>query len=137
MGSVAARRMTAEEFYDWVHRPENEAREFELERGDVVEVTRPGELHGLVCANIAWILGGYVRQVKRGRVCSNDMGLIMERGPDTVLGPDVVLYLDGKKFEELNRKYPEQMPVLIVEVLSPNDRMAKLLKRTRFLKNGV
>jgi hypothetical protein len=51
--------LTAEEFYDWAHRPENAGKSYELERGEVVEVSRPGELHGVVCANVAGApLGG-------------------------------------------------------------------------------
>jgi hypothetical protein len=44
-------RMNAEEFFDWCNRPENRDRHFELERGEVVEVARPGERHGFVCLN--------------------------------------------------------------------------------------
>ncbi len=33
MATVSADLMTAEQFYDWVHRPENADRFFELERG--------------------------------------------------------------------------------------------------------
>jgi hypothetical protein len=34
MATVAPRLMTAEEFYDWSHRPENADRLFELEKGE-------------------------------------------------------------------------------------------------------
>ena len=40
---VTSQRMTAEEFFDWCSRPENRDRHFELDRGEVVEVSRPGE----------------------------------------------------------------------------------------------
>src|SRR5436309_6980174 len=88
----STRLMTAEEFYDFCHLPENRDRHFELERGEVVEVSRPSILHGFVCANFARILGNYTFQRRKGYVCSNDAGVIWERGPDTVKGPDVFLY---------------------------------------------
>src|SRR5262245_35065236 len=54
--NTAARTMTAEEFFDFVHRPENRDRCFELEDGEIVEMALPGERHGVVCANVAGIL---------------------------------------------------------------------------------
>ncbi|MCI0683906.1 MAG: Uma2 family endonuclease [Gemmataceae bacterium] len=138
MATVATKAMTAEGFFDFVHRPENRDRHFELEDGEIVEMSLPGELHGVVCGNIVGVLGNFVRKTKRGRVCSNGMGLIMKRDPDTVRGPDISLYLDNKKYQDLDRKYPEALPALIVEVLSPNDRPGKTTKRLqRFLAKGV
>lgn len=138
MATVATKPITAEEFFDFVHRPENRDRHFELEDGEIVEMSRPGELHGVVCGNVTGLFWSYCRQRKRGRVCCNDMGLIVKRDPDTVRGPDVSLYLDHKKYEDLDRRYPEAFPALIVEVLSPNDRLGKTIKRLqRFLATGV
>ena len=138
MSTVLTKLRTADEFYDWTHRPENRDRLFELEEGDVVEMSRPGIRHGVVCANANGILWTYTRQVKKGYLCSNDAGLLLERDPDTVRGPDVFVYLESRKLNELELKYSERMPKLIVEVLSPNDRMATVQKRINaFLEKGV
>src|SRR5581483_11370388 len=88
--------MTAEEFFDWVHRPENEGKDYELYRGEDVEMSRPGERHGLVCANVARILGNYMVQQRRGYVLANDPGTLLARDPDTVRGPDVVYHMAKK-----------------------------------------
>jgi Uma2 family endonuclease len=131
-------RMTADEFFDWANRPENRDRHFELERGEVVERSRPGELHGYVCLNIGRILGNYVFQRRKGYACSNDTGLILERDPDTVRGPDIVLYEESRRHGQLNPRYSEQPPTLAVEVLSPNDKWPKVTRRvTNFLNHGV
>ncbi len=138
MPTVAKKLMTAEEFFDFSNLPRNRDRHFELEEGRVVEVSRPGELHGVVCGNTVWLFGSYTRRIKRGRVISNDTGLIIKRDPDTVRGPDVSLYTDNKKYEKLERKYLKAPPTAIVEVLSPNDRIGKMIKRLkRFLAMGV
>jgi len=138
MASVLAKLMTAEEFYDFVNEPRNRDRHFELEAGEVVKVSRPGEKHGVTCTNGAFLLSLYVRQKKKGYVCSNDTGLVLEREPDTVRGPDLSMYLESRKFKELEKKWPKRLPKLIVEVMSPNDRMSKMLKRiAKFLKKGV
>jgi Uma2 family endonuclease len=138
MATVTTQRMTAEEFFEWCHRPENRDRHFELERGEVVEMGRPGERHGVVCSNVNWVLAMYVRQRGKGYVCSNDAGIIWERDPDSVRGPDVVLYEGARRFDQLNPKYTDQLPPLVVEVVSPGDRWSKVTRRiTQFLKRGV
>jgi len=138
MTTTTAQRMTAEEFYEWTNRPENGGKHHELERGEVVEMSRPGELHGLVCANVTRILGNYTFQRRKGYVLANDVGIVWERNPDTVRGPDVVLYDHFRKYGELNPKFCEDVPPLVVEVRSPNDRMSKINRRlSQFLDWGV
>jgi Uma2 family endonuclease len=129
MATVATKLLTAEEFYEWTHRPENRDKYCELERGEIVEMSRPGKRHGLVCANVARILGNYTVQRKKGYVCSNDTGVLVERDPDTVRGPDVMLFEDASQIEEVDEKYGEKPPVLAVEVLSPNDTTGQLMRR--------
>src|SRR5262249_31137378 len=118
--------------------PENRDRHFEFERGRVVEVSRPGELHGVVCGNVVWVLNSYVRQRRKGYVCGNDMGIIWGRDPDVVRGPDGGFYDVAPRLEALNPKYSEEVPHLAVEVLSPTDRITSATRRvTQFLKWGV
>jgi Uma2 family endonuclease len=131
MATVTTRPMTAEEFYDWANRPENRGRICELERGEVVEMSRPGKLHGLICANVVGILRNYAIQRKKGYVCSNDTGVIVERDPDTVRGPDVLFFEDAERVEQVQEKYGETPPLLAVEVLSPNDTHGKVMRRVR------
>jgi Uma2 family endonuclease len=47
MATVQTKLMTAEEFWDFVHRPENRDRSFDLVRGEVVEMSLSGKRHGL------------------------------------------------------------------------------------------
>src|SRR5437660_11471867 len=137
--AIAKRKlMTAEEFYDWANRPENENRWFELVRGEVIELPAPRVPHGVVAGNAVWILNGYVRQRRKGYVVSNDSGVILERDPDTVRGPDVALYEGARSFDELPPKYGEAPPLLVVEVLSPSDRADQINRKiTDYLKSGV
>jgi Uma2 family endonuclease len=138
MATAQTKLMTAEEFLDFVHRPENADRFFELERGEVVEMPPPMKYHGFVCANVVGILRAFATQRKRGYPCSNDAGLIVERNPDTVRGPDVTFYEDDQTADTMDRKYTTQPPKLVVEVLSPNDQQTKVNKRlSQYLKMGV
>lgn len=131
-------RMTAEEFFDWCNRPENRDRHFELERGEVVEMSRPGERHGFVCHNVGRILGNFAYLRRQGYACSNDTGILLARDPDTVRGPDVVYYDRVRRYDDLTPGYSDQPPTLAVEVLSPNDQWAKVTRRiTQFLGQGI
>jgi Uma2 family endonuclease len=130
--------MTAEEFGEWVHRLENANRWFELERGEVIELPPPSKRHGAVCGNVNYVLGAYVRHQRKGYVTCNDSGVILERDPDTVRGPDVALYENATKFEDIHPQYGEVPPRLAVEVLSPNDRVGRVMRKiTDYLRSGV
>jgi Uma2 family endonuclease len=130
--------MTAEEFCDWVHRPENENKWFELVRGEVIELPPPMKRHGIVTINVGRILSNFTIERNKGYVTGNDAGVILERDPDTVRGPDVAVYEDAESFEETHPKYGEVPPRLAVEVLSPNDRADRILRKiTDYLRNGV
>jgi len=131
------KRMTAEEFCDWVHLPENANKWFELDRGEVIELPPPLKIHGAVCANAVRILGNYTFARRKGYVTGNDSGVILEREPDTVRGPDVALYEDANKFADLHPKYGE-VPRLAVEVLSPDDKAKHVNRKiTDYLSHGV
>jgi Uma2 family endonuclease len=136
--ATAKKLMTADEFYEWVLRPENQGKHFELVRGEVVEMSRPGERHCHVCGNVTGILYNYARQRGKGRVMPNDLGILLERDPDTVRGPDVVFYDDVRPYDQLNPKWAEGVPVLAAEALSPNDRIGKVTRRIReMLQAGI
>ncbi len=131
-------KMTAEEFLDWVQRPENANHWFELVRGEVIELPAPTKIHGVVSQNVGYHLSSYVRQRGFGYITSNDSGVLLERDPDTVRGPDVALYEDAQSFDELHPKYGEVPPRLAVEVLSPNDRHGRVTRKiSDYLRNGV
>jgi Uma2 family endonuclease len=138
MDAVTTGLMTAEQFFDWTQRPENQGRQYELVRGKVMEMSRPGERHCVVCGNVGWVLNNYIRQRRRGRVLTNDPGIVVARDPDTVRGPDVLLFDDHKPYDELNPKFAEGVAKLAVEVLSPNDRVGKVTKRVgEYLAAGI
>jgi Uma2 family endonuclease len=130
--------MTAEEFWEWSQLPENLGRRVELERGEVVEMSSPGEIHGTVCWWIAFLLGTYVMKRGRGRAATNDTGVIVEEGPDTVRGPDIVFFDETRPLDQLNWKHTRQVPTLVIEVLSPNDKPNKITRRIgEYLHRGV
>ena len=130
--------LTADEFFEFVHRPENRNRLFELDRGRIDEMPRPGIRHGVVCANVSRHLGNFTFARGRGIVVSNDAGLIVEHDPDTVFGPDLFFFDENIDYADLPTHWEDRPPTLVIEVLSPHDRTTKLNRRIgRFLAMGV
>ncbi|MCZ2340185.1 MAG: Uma2 family endonuclease [Bacteroidales bacterium] len=138
MAEICTAKLTAEEFFEWRSRPENQNQRWELENGEVVEMPSPGEMHGVLCFLIARILGNYLFTQGNGYLCTNDTGLLVSRQPDTVRGPDVMLFLSGKPLSAMNRGYSEGIPELVVEIVSPSDRMGRLHTRIKqYHQRGV
>ncbi len=143
MTPTATGLMTAEEFYDWACLPENADRKWELDDGVPVElegpdVPPPGQLHGLVIWFILTRLTDYVRRRQSGHMFPNDTGLVVKRRPDTVRGPDLMLFLDSLTLDQAGYGYVDRVPALVVEVVSPSDKASALRRRVaQYVKRGV
>jgi Uma2 family endonuclease len=133
--TTAPALLTAEEF---ARRPDPGHPE-ELVKGRIVAMPPPGFRHGRVCAKVTRILGNLAEERDLGHVLSNDAGVVTERGPDSVRGPDVSFY----RFERLPKDarptgYPDIPPDLVFEVLSPDDRWKKVRgKVVEYIEAGV
>ncbi len=126
--------LSAEEFLTL---PGDEPRE--LIRGEVVDMTPPGQRHGFVCANVAYVLNEWARRVKAGVVLTNDSTVLTERDPDTVRGPDVQFIARHR----LTPAFPARgsaatPPDLIVEVVLETDLGHRVIETiVEFLDAGV
>lgn len=138
MATVATTPATVESFSAFVSLPENADRWFELERGEIIELPPPKKPHGIVCGNVARILGNYAVSVQRGYVTTNEAGYITERSPDSVRGPDVAYWVDQDAISPDAPQYTDTPPIVAVEVLSPDDRINRLLRKVgEYLNSGV
>ena len=138
MNVPASTLMTADAFAEFCALHENAERHFELVDGEVIEMSRPGDLHGVYC----WWIGGLFMQfvLKRGRgiAYSNDPGFVTRQEPDTVRGLDVVLYNESRPRSAMTGKWLKQPPALVVEVLSPHDRPNEVVRKVvEYLNGGV
>ena len=130
--------MTAEEFFDWANRPENANKNYELDRGEVVEVPSPIREHGYVCWLVIKFLTEYLTRRGEGHLLTNDTGIVVERRPDTLRGADVILFLRNPKPSDFKKKYVEDIPDLIVEVISPSDTEKRINRRVnQYLDRGI
>src|SRR5579863_7618088 len=86
--TTATKLMTAEEF----RLLPDDGQPKELIQGVPVDMTLPTPRHGEICVNVAYLLRRFLEDNPRGRVVSNDAGIITERDPDTLRGADVAFY---------------------------------------------
>jgi Uma2 family endonuclease len=108
---------------------------------DGVLVTMPPASfrHGEVSATIARHLGNFVAPRRLARVATNDPNIVVQRGPDTVLAPDVAVVLSARVPPEGMPWRPTTIvPDLVVEVRSPSDTAGMVAEKTRrWLDAGV
>lgn len=99
----------------------------------------PNFHHGKLCNRIGRLLGNYADEHNVGHTLNNDAGVITERSPDTVRGPDVSFYSYRRIPKGSTPSgYPNVVPEVAVEVRSPSDRWPKVLEKvSEYLNAGV
>jgi Uma2 family endonuclease len=127
--------LTAEEFFRLYS---NKEWDYELVKGEVIEMAPPGGVHGGVASNISYSLQAYNRQHRLGRVVV-ETGFCLECQPDTVRGPDVAFVRNERiPPEGMPRGFFPGAPDLAVEVVSPHDTAAELEQKVHeYLSNGT
>src|SRR5262245_28079988 len=121
MATVAGRLVTAAEFLAMPDPPDGSRQE--LVRGEVVTMPPPGFRHGLRQVRICSLLDQFGRSTRHGRV-TVESGLVTERDPDTVRGPDVAYWsAERLPLDQEPEGYPEVAPELCFEILSPGNRL--------------
>ncbi len=109
----------------------------ELVRGVLIEEMPPGDEHGALVAHIAWLFTSYCYENDYGQMRAGDSGFVLERGPDTVRGPDLA-WVAPERLARPVRGYAELAPDLVVEVRSPNDSQRHMAERAMmWLSHGV
>src|SRR5260370_39745361 len=111
----------------------------ELWRGVLHAVTPASWEHGMIVGRLFVPLGQHVFAHGLGEVFSEATGFLLERGPDTVLCPDIAFVAkDRLAAGRFGSPFPELAPDLAVEVLSPSSRPAETrTKGAAYLALGV
>jgi Uma2 family endonuclease len=121
------RLLTAEEFMN-LPDPEDGSQQ-ELVRGVVVTMPAPKPPHGYTCSQVSGRLWQFCEASRLGFFVGNDTGVITERGPDTVRGPDVA-YWSFARQPTVPDGYFEVAPDLAVEMLSRVTGASKWRRRS-------
>ena len=118
------------------HPPEGN---WELIDGEVIAVN-PTSLHAAaVTARILTLLNAHVLAANAGLVVGPDAGFVIFPDQNTLLSPDVSFITTSRvpSFAE-QQHFARLAPDLVVEVMSPSDRMTDALRKiSLYLKAGV
>jgi Uma2 family endonuclease len=95
---------------------------YELIEGDLL-VSPVGNTHSLICIRTSCLLAMFVRRKKLGNVYDSSMGFRL--GPRLLLSPDISFVSRARLAEIMVApdKFLYGAPDLVVEVLSPGDRL--------------
>jgi len=122
------RIMTAENFADERSELPDAGQWAELIRGVPVTLAPPDIEHGTLVLNLSKAFSSYVHSGGPGYACF-DLGLIVERRPDTVFFPAVSYFTTGERFSETDLAITESIPAVIVELLTTNERRTNISER--------
>ncbi len=94
----------------------------ELVRGELRETAASGREHGEIVVNLAAELRFFIKPRRLGVLFGSDSGIWLERDPDTVREPDIGFVSREKApYGVRVTGYSEEVPDLVVEVVSPSD----------------
>lgn len=111
---------------------------WELIDGALLEMSPPGGEHGGCVDNLHFALGSHIRAHQLGKLFAAETGFLLARDPDTLLAPDIAFIAEDRVPRPLPKGWLETIPDLIVEVVSPSDRMGDVSEKVgKWLAAGV
>lgn len=113
---ITRRRMSLAEFLA-LPEDDNLPVKYELEFGELVEVTRPRFEHNELAHELEHAIRVYVRQHRLGRV-SGDILVILDEEKDLTYAPDIV-FVATEHLDRIREGRVYGAPELVVEILSP------------------
>ena len=132
MSAVLNQPVTADELF---HMPDDGNR-YELVKGELRMAPPPGSEHGLITMNLAGPLHQHVKSNKLGVVFASETGFQLEHDPDTVRAPDIA-FVTAERVERTTG-YLSGSPDLVVETLSPSDRISEVEEKVAaWLEGGA
>lgn len=116
--------ITGEELYALGNRQRSE-----LIEGKLKVMFPTGYLHGDIELGVGSMVRAFVSQNKLGRVMVGEVGIYIQRNPDTIRGADV-LYISQQRLQQVtSNAFLDVAPELVVEILSPRDYWADINRK--------
>jgi len=126
--------MTAEEFADQKYDLPEGGRWSELIAGEPVILEQPSDAHGNVIRNLSRFLAQWIEEKQVGYACF-ELGIIVQRAPDTVICPAVSYFVSGNRWDETDKIITETVPALVIDVASTVDRRRNMPDRVSYYRN--
>jgi len=135
MATTATRLMTAEE----LEQMPDDGFQYELIEGVLRRMAPASFGPSNLPARLVTRIGPFVEQHGLGELTAADGGFVLERGPDTVVAPDVGFVRAERAPTGEAREHVAQIPPdLAIEVVSPSDRVRDVNDKVeRYLVAGV
>lgn len=135
---ATTRLMTAEDL-EALSEPEDLlGGQYELIEGVLRRRPVVGGRHGALGARAIIRIGTFVEQHDLGEIFNAETIYIFQRGPDTALKPDMTFVRKERLPVERWEQPLELVPDLIVEVVSPGDRVSEVMEKVeRYQGFGV
>lgn len=131
------RSMTVQEFLESRNSLPDGGQWAELIRGVPISLQPPDLEHGTIVLNLSKAFSEYVHSSLNGYACF-DLGLHVERSPDTVYFPPAVYFNSGPRFAEADQEVTRSVPVLAVELATTSDRRSQMSDRMgAYQRHGV
>jgi len=131
--SAAKTVLTAQEFDNY---PFEEDKRYELDEGELIEMTRPTYKHNRVLKNLIFALESHCRSTRVGEVLISENLFALTY--NTRRAPDAAVIL-GDRHEELkNAKVIPVIPEIVAEVLSPTETPRMIHRKLKqYFEAGV
>jgi Uma2 family endonuclease len=125
--------LTAEEFDNY---PFEEDKRYELDEGELIEMTRPAYKHNQVMQKLLVELVLYFREHPIGQALISEN--LYALSPSTRRSPDVAIILGDRQAELENAKVIPIIPEIADEVLSPSETPRMIHRKMRqYFEAGV
>jgi len=103
---------------------------YELDNGRLITMPPPGDIHGAVELNVGAALKYQGEHRGHGKARSGDVGIVLWRNPDRVVGADAVFITNASlPIRRSPEGYLETIPELVVEVRSKNDTLPAIQRK--------
>jgi len=125
--------LTAEEFDNY---PFEEDKRYELDEGELIEMTRPAYNHNRDLMKLLYALESYLRQNGIGEVLLSEN--LYALSPSTRTSPDAAVILGDRREELAGAKVIPIVPDIAAEVLSPSETPRMILRKLKqYFQAGV
>jgi Uma2 family endonuclease len=125
--------LTAEQFDNY---PFEEHKRYELDDGELIEMTRPTYWHNHVLANLFLKLGNYFSGNRLGEALLS--GNLYPLSANTRRSPDVAIILGDRRKELRDAKVIPIIPEIAAEVLSPSETPRMIHRKLKqYFEAGV